>query len=216
MAFQATGRLPDSRVRLGLAAILLILAGILALVPTRASAGDLAAWQIVGYSADARHFAFSEYGRQDGSGFPYAALYLIDLEADRYVGGAPFRALIKDESASVGHALAQVHAQAENALSSFAIAQPGRIAAADPPTEQDADRRRIVFNPAPTVTPISAMRTLALTTLPLPDKPICAQMGQTLRFRAHARRCRGLSRQDHPREPQLPPRLPDCRHRHAG
>lgn len=182
MAYPATRRLPDSRLRLALAAILLALAAILALIPTRAGAGDLAAWQIVGYSPDAGHYAFAEYGRQDGSGFPYAALYVIDLGQDKYVGGAPFRALIENETASVGQALAEVHAQATNALSAYAISQPGRLVASDPPGEEDGDRRAIAFHVAPVFPHIDPARKLTLTTVNLPDQPMCAQMGETHGF----------------------------------
>ncbi|MFN0264089.1 DUF2259 domain-containing protein [Tepidamorphus sp. 3E244] len=182
MAFPVLGRRPDSKLRLILAAALVLIAAVLAMIPSRASAGDLAAWQVVGYSQDGSHFAFAEYGRQDGSGFPYAALYVVDLDQDRYVGGAPFRVLPEDDQMSIGEALAQVHAQAEGTLADYGISQPARLVAADPPTEHDANPRQIAFNPIPGLTSNVAPRRLTLTTVNLPDKPICQQMGDTYGF----------------------------------
>ena len=182
MAYPIYARQPTGRTRLAVAAILFLVAALLALLPSRASAGDLAAWQIVGYSNNASHYAFAEYGRQDGSGFPYATLYVIDLDQDKYVGGAPFRALIENEAASVAQTLAQVHANAAGALATYAISQPGRLVAADPPGEEDANRRALAFHAAPVFPHIDAARKLTLTTVNLPDQPMCAQMGQTFGF----------------------------------
>ena len=44
-----------------------------------ALAGDRAVIDFIGYSADSRYFAFEEFGIQDGSGFPYSSIYIIDL-----------------------------------------------------------------------------------------------------------------------------------------
>lgn len=182
MAYPAIRSRPNSRLRLMLAGILLALAAILALIPVRASAGDLAAYQLVGYSNDARHFAFAEFGRQDGSGFPYAALYVINLDSDKYVGGAPFRALLKSETASIAQALASVHADASGALADHGISQPARLVAADPPGEQDDNRRAITFHASPVFPPIDAAATLTLTTLAMPDQQMCDAFGPTFGF----------------------------------
>lgn len=182
MAYPATRKLPDSRLRLALAAILVALAAILAVLPSRANAGDLAAWQIVGFSSDASHYAFAEYGRQDGSGYPYAALYVIDLDQDKYVGGAPFRTLIEDEAASIGQALAEVHAQASGALADYGISQPARLVASDPPGEEDGNRHAIAFHVAPVFPHIDPARNLTLTTLNLPDQEMCASFAPTFGF----------------------------------
>ena len=48
-----------------------------------ALAGDAAQFDPIGFSEDGRYFAYEEYGIQDGSGFPYATIYLVDLIAQR-------------------------------------------------------------------------------------------------------------------------------------
>jgi predicted secreted protein len=83
------------------AASLIVLAGICA---TPAFAGDRAMIDFIGYSPDGQYFAFEEYGSQDGSGFPYSNIYVIDLKADKWVSGTPYRVLLQDEDADVGDA----------------------------------------------------------------------------------------------------------------
>jgi predicted secreted protein len=74
---------------------------------TPAWAGDRAMIELLGYSPDFRYFAFEEFGVQDGSGFPYSTIYLIDLPADEWVAGSPYRARIDDEMAKIDDARAE-------------------------------------------------------------------------------------------------------------
>jgi predicted secreted protein len=89
-----------------------LLAASLALV-SPALAGDRAMIEIIGYSPDYRYFAFEEFGLQDGSGFPYANIYVLDLPSDSWVKGTPVRTLIKDDSLSSTEAEARDKARAE-------------------------------------------------------------------------------------------------------
>jgi predicted secreted protein len=109
-----------------LAASAALLAG-LAAAP--ALAGDRALFEIVGYSGDGRHFAFEEYGIQDGSGFPYANVYVIDLDADRWVSGTPIRVLLRNEEAALHAAREQARQQAAPKLAALSIVEPGHLIA---------------------------------------------------------------------------------------
>lgn len=62
-----------------------------------ALAGDRALADVIGFSEDGRYFAFEEFGIQDGSGFAYSTVYMIDLIADRWVIGTPVHAEAEDE-----------------------------------------------------------------------------------------------------------------------
>ena len=55
--------------------------------PLRRLAGDRALIDLIGYSEDGRIFAFEEFGIQDGSGFPYSNIYVVDLPADKWAYG---------------------------------------------------------------------------------------------------------------------------------
>lgn len=123
----------------------LLAALVLAIVALPARAADNAVLDILGYSPDFRYFAFEQYGIQDGSGFPYAEIVLIDLETDRFVGGAPFRVRLEDMDVRLNDARAQVRAVAQPALARFDIAEPARIIAMIADGQWGADDTRLQF-----------------------------------------------------------------------
>ena len=82
-----------------LALVLLMLLGC-----GRALAADGAAFNAIGYSPDSRYFAFEQYGVQDGSGFPYWDVFVIDLKTNEWVKGSPYRALLESEEAKLAAA----------------------------------------------------------------------------------------------------------------
>lgn len=91
-----------------------------------AIAGDSAEFDAIGYSQDHRYFAFEQFGIQDGSGFAYADLFVIDLETDSFTAGSPFRVRVDEDSSNVAEARALVHEEAETALDEFDISTPAR------------------------------------------------------------------------------------------
>lgn len=64
-----------------------------------AMAGDRALIDFIGFSEDGQYFAFEEFGVQDGSGFPYSNIYVLDVSADSWVDGTPVRVQLDDEGA---------------------------------------------------------------------------------------------------------------------
>lgn len=59
-------------------------------------AGDAATFINLGFSPDGKFFAFGQYGYQDGSGFPYAEVYIIDVVKNSYINGGVFKVLSDD------------------------------------------------------------------------------------------------------------------------
>lgn len=92
-------------------------------------AGDRAGIEFIGYSPDAAFFAFEEFGIQDGSGFAYSHIFVLDLQADRWVGGTPFRGQADSEDVSLATMRARVAEDAAGTLAQLAIAEPVQIAA---------------------------------------------------------------------------------------
>jgi predicted secreted protein len=109
-----------------LAASLLLVA---LLLPAVATAGDRALAEFIGYSGDGRYFAFEEFGIQDGSGFPYANIYVIDLPADSWVSGTPVRVRLDREDADIAAARAAAREQAAERLESLEISAPAHLIA---------------------------------------------------------------------------------------
>ncbi len=114
----ALGRLAGSL----LAALLLVLA-----LP--AAAADRALIDMLGYSADGNMFAFEQFGIQDGSGFPFSSIFIIDLANDKWTAGTPFEARIDDEAASLGAVRAEAMAKAKATLDQYKISVPVEILA---------------------------------------------------------------------------------------
>ncbi|MGV3652330.1 MAG: DUF2259 domain-containing protein [Devosia sp.] len=119
----------------------LILAGL----ALPALAGDRALFDPIGYSADGRYFAFEEFGIQDGSGFAYSNIYVIDIPADAWAEGTPIRLRLDDEGEPLIAVREQNRAEAEPVLSGLEIAVPADIVALTGDGMFDPEARAIDF-----------------------------------------------------------------------
>lgn len=130
-----------------------------------AMAGDRALIDYVGFSQDFRYFAFEEFGIQDGSGFAYSNLYVIDLESDSWVVGTPVRFQAESEEASLEDVRQMVADKAAGHVSEFGIGVPVEIAALIGDGVPDNPARSLVFG-APGYLPgaVSGQYTLNLST----------------------------------------------------
>lgn len=117
----------------------------LALLATPALAGDRALIDFIGFSDDSRYFAFEEFGIQDGSGFAYSSVYVIDLTSDSWVVGTPIRVQASNESTSLGQVRAQVQAEAADDIATLGIAVPVEIAALIGDGTPDTDAQALRF-----------------------------------------------------------------------
>lgn len=73
-----------------------------ALAAAPAAAGDAATLNVIGFSRDGAMFAFEQHGEQDGSGYAYADLFVIDVATDSWVEGAPIRFVLEDDQPPKG------------------------------------------------------------------------------------------------------------------
>jgi len=92
---------------------------ILGLLP--AFAGDIATLDVIGYSEDGRYFAFEEYGVQDGSGFAYSHIIVVDVAEDRWVLGTPIDVQADQDNASLYDVRTEARAMAQPRLESLGI-----------------------------------------------------------------------------------------------
>ncbi len=109
-----------------------------------ARAGDYAEREIIGFSQEGDYFAFEEYGVQDGSGFPYSSIYIVDTRLDRWVQDTPIRVLIEDELATLEQVRAAARAQAAPLLALYGTSVAPRILVSNPITEL-GDHRSVDF-----------------------------------------------------------------------
>ncbi|MBU1176040.1 MAG: DUF2259 domain-containing protein [Alphaproteobacteria bacterium] len=104
----------------------------------------------IGYAENLRYFAFEQYGVQDGSGFAYSDIFVIDLSEDRWVVGTPIRMIGETEEESLGAVRARARAEAEPYFVDLAITVPAHLLASNGDGEPDADGKALTFAlPAP-------------------------------------------------------------------
>jgi predicted secreted protein len=116
-------------------------------------AGDYASRHVIGFSPDGRYFAFEQYGVQDGSGFPYSEIFVIDTETDNWVPESPFRIRLDKESERSDTARKSARQAASPLLQKLNIGEPGEHLASNPRAELSADPGRVVINAAHRFTP---------------------------------------------------------------
>lgn len=119
--------------------VLLVLA--LVLSPA-AMAADSASLAILRFSTDGRRFAFEEYGRADGSGFPYASIYLVDTERNEWAA-PPVHVRLENEAASIGDARRRAAGRARALLR--AIREPGETLASRTIGQVSTEPERLRF-----------------------------------------------------------------------
>ncbi len=121
-----------------------------------AQAGDASTLDILGFTADARMFAFEEYGVQDGSGFPYANRFYIDVAGDKFMPGTPIRIRLETDGATVAQAREQARAKGQAVAPDAVLeAHRGDTVGANAITEISADPHRMTVNPRPVFPPVS-------------------------------------------------------------
>jgi predicted secreted protein len=112
-----------------------------------ALAGDNADRGLALFSPDGRYFAFEQYGIQDGSGFPFSDIYVIDLERDEWVKDTPIRELIESEEATLSIARSSAASKASAIFTTLKLTEPAELIAANAATEAVDDRRKVSFAP---------------------------------------------------------------------
>lgn len=119
--------------------------GFLALLATSALAGDAANFAPLGFSADGRYFGYEEFGIQDGSGFAYSNIFILDVAEDKWAGGSPFRVRTEEEGPGFAAVRAQSMDQAKAALVELGISEPAIIEALNGDGEVGHDGSAITF-----------------------------------------------------------------------
>lgn len=110
-----------------------------------ALAGDRASIDLIGYSSDLSYFAFEEFGIQDGSGFAYSNVYVVDLERDEWVVGTPIRVQADEDGGSLAEIRAEAAAQAEAPIAELDISLPAEFVALIGDGMPDQDGQSLAF-----------------------------------------------------------------------
>lgn len=127
------------------AASVRLAASVLALMAAPAFAGDAANFAALGFSADGRYFGYEEFGVQDGSGFPYSNIFILDVTEDKWAGGSPFRVMLEEESPALAGVRSEAMAKAAKAFADLDISEPAVIEALNGDGEIGHDGTSITF-----------------------------------------------------------------------
>ncbi len=126
-------------------AIALILLALISKFAT-VEAADGAKFRAIGFSHDVKFFAFEQYGVQDGSGFSYDDVFVLDIAKDDWVKGTPIRVLLEDETGSVATVRKSAMAKSKVMLQRAGITDDAELLAASPFTEIVAERSKVSFH----------------------------------------------------------------------
>ncbi|MGI9356565.1 MAG: DUF2259 domain-containing protein [Rhizobiaceae bacterium] len=100
---------------------------------------------VIGFNSTGTVFAFEQFGRQDGSGFPFSELYYIHTATNSFAY-SPVKRRIDDERRSIKSARRKArHAAARLGISPEGFSSPGRLAASQAITEEPAPGDIMVF-----------------------------------------------------------------------
>ncbi|WP_082561273.1 DUF2259 domain-containing protein [Devosia sp. Root685] len=121
--------------------------GLFGLMASPALAGDRALIDFIGFSPDAKYFAFEEFGIQDGSGSAYSNIFVIDLENDSWLDGTPIRAQAEegDDSENLLAIRSKANSEALKFIADNKIFVPAEIAALNADGEIEEDPARLAF-----------------------------------------------------------------------
>ena len=100
--------------------LLLMVWSALVLTPAKIFAGDYANIHFIGFSRDGKYLAFRQSGTADGSGYPYADLYLVDTEKNAFAA-KPFEVYLEKDGASEEDAVKKVEALAARKMRQLKI-----------------------------------------------------------------------------------------------
>lgn len=167
-------------------------------ISTQASlANEAAERRIIGFSPDGRYFAFEQFGIQDGSGFPYADIFITDLKQDNWVPGSPLHVRQDKEATSPQSARDEVLKLASPILQKLNISQPGRLVASRQIGELGEPAKSLVFKPY-YYTPPEGIVTLKLEVLDLPVIKSCEGFAKTAKgFALTLLRAKGKAQEIH-------------------
>ena len=169
-------RITPRRLAAGLSAGLLLIA-------TPGLAADAAKRDLIGFSRDGQYFAFEQYGVQDGSGFPYSDIFVIDVTKDEWVRGTPARTLIRRDGTPLDKAREESRNRIAPYLWRMNIGTKGDLAVSDPAEKAEEAAKFMAFT-LPDSKDGAGLGTvrLRLTEVALPTKKCDLTSGQTHGF----------------------------------
>lgn len=112
---------------------------------TSTFAADGSQSRAIGFSPDARYFAFEAYGIQDGSGSAYSEVFILDTAKDAWVKGTPIRVQGEEGEGDITAVRNKVLAQAQPLINDLKLTGAYDTLVHMPFTEIISDRKTVRF-----------------------------------------------------------------------
>lgn len=110
-----------------------------------AFAADAAKRHIFGFSPDGKYFGFEQYGVQDGTGYPYSDIFIIEIESDTWVKGTPARQIVKRSGYDLQKVRDESRKRIEPYLWRYNVGTKGKHVVAEPTANSEEAARFIAF-----------------------------------------------------------------------
>ncbi|MBL4645390.1 MAG: DUF2259 domain-containing protein [Rhizobiales bacterium] len=151
---------------------------------SNAYAGTLSKLGETGFSPDGAYFSFEQYGIEDGSGFPFSNITIIDVLADKWVENSPFEVKIEDTAEPIFAARQKVQAQIAGIIQKLGISSNnGDTVAYNPISQLGGKPDWMQFLPFSWGTGGHQSIEINLETYPLTSRDDCDVFGPTYGFR---------------------------------
>jgi len=118
----------------------------LCLSAAAAHAADGAQSRGIGFSPDARYFAFEQYGIQDGSGSAYSEIFVLDTTSNSWVKGTPIRVRGEEGEGDIAHTREKAEQLASAIVDHLKVTGAFDTLVHMPFTEIIAERRLVRFS----------------------------------------------------------------------
>jgi len=135
---------------------------------------DNARLNVIGFTEDGKNFAFEQYGVQDGSGFPYSEIFVIDLVKDTFVAKSPIRVIVEDENAKLNDIRAKALAQLRSGIK-LDFADHGHLLVFNPSSELSAKDDVVEFSRFDTVQPFTPFYKLEMMQIEMAGPADCPE-----------------------------------------
>lgn len=137
---------------------------------------------IIGFSSDGRWFAFEQFGVEDGSGFPFAELFVLDTLRDEWAKSTPVRVKLNDEGKTLHGAFNALRKRGQSILDQKGIKYPADLLASAPITMGGSPVQTLTFK---LQHPWGKQVTLRLETLAVGWLESCLGIAPALKFSLH-------------------------------
>jgi predicted secreted protein len=133
---------------------------------------DLARLEVLGFSADGRHFGYAQFGKLSENAYPYADAFFVETGRDQPLADTPVRLVLEDRVARPEAAMMRLEAKLGPLLRDLGLGWRGRVLWRNRAQDMRAVERRAVVE-----LPRLGASTIRLVPVDTPPNAACTAGG---------------------------------------